>query len=668
MNAHDILDMIGDAKGTYVWDAQQVRSGNINSSGKKLFSKKLWLIAAIIALILLLVGCAIVYVMSLQDMKIGEYSVTEPEHYGPNWVVIEAREKTVEVLSVQGFADSPNQQAVKEYRDYLGSIDGETVPEEEQMEKLSEITQKFGLKLLSDGITVNYDQGQILLDALQLSGICLDQPYAQAEYSSGTFHPEGTFNLWVNIVPDGESLDWPYVIHTDFQYYQKGYFKYYYVAVENLDSFEEWEYTLPDGGTALLALGEEEALILAERENGYFCVNFDSRMGIDTMTKEIVEQVADLFDFSVVPHALSEEEWQSVKAEIQRMDDLKYQQYLEQQAQWEASLKKEGFSGWVRQTLEGKSYDEVLDLGYAFHDIDGNGVDDLLIGRDGYCTAIYWEVDGETKQFSNAAALLFPCEDQTIGYTLTPFDTNYYFTHLDHGTTRGVANIKYIPGHPEGEYRKGDLEHWNRYDIITKEEFDSIMNSYIRIPIEFLPLTEYPLDEKVLLSEKRQINTESFGSYEEKIRYRLTDQEERWPRWQYDIQDLNDDGVEEMIWSEDGRIWIYTTVDGAIISYDMVSDGSMRPCDDGIVEAIQHYGPVNMTYRYYRLEKDSVVLVDYLRYDVDRDPENPWFRSPDLTGQDFTLEPISEMEAKSIIASHESLDIEMKPIADYPFK
>ena len=149
---------------------------------------------------------------------------------------------------------------------------------------------------------------------------------------------------------------------------------------------------------------------------------------------------------------------------------------------------------------------------------------------------------------------------------------------------------------------------------------------------------------------------------------RLTSKEEHWPRWKYDIRDLNDDGVEEMIWSEDGRIWIYTTVDGAIISYDMVSDGSMRPCDDGIVEAIQHYGPVNMTYRYYRLEKDSVVLVDYLRYDVDRDPENPWFRSPDLTGQDFTLEPISEMEAKSIIASYDSLEIDMKPIADYPFE
>ena len=96
MNAHDILDMIGDAKGTYVWDAQQVRSGNIKPSGKKLVSKKLWLIAAIIALILLLVGCAIVYVLSLQDLKIGENTVTEPEHYGANWVVIEAKEKTYE--------------------------------------------------------------------------------------------------------------------------------------------------------------------------------------------------------------------------------------------------------------------------------------------------------------------------------------------------------------------------------------------------------------------------------------------------------------------------------------------------------------------------------------------------------------------------------------------
>ena len=667
MNAHDILDMIGDAKGTYVWDAQQVRSGNIHSSDKKLFGKKLWLIAAIIALILLLVGCAIVYVMSLQDMKIGENTVTEPEHYGANWVVIEAKEKTYEYLSVQGFADSPNQQAVKEYRDYLDSIDRDTVTDEEQAAKRLEIADKYDLKLLSEGINIHYLQSDALPDKLQFSNFCMEQPYAKMHYVSGRFHCEGNFLIHLNIEPIDGLLDWPYFIRADYRYYAKDYFVYDYISVEHLDSFQEWEYTMPDGKSALLALGKEDALIIVEREGGTFCVHFDSHTGIDTIDKETLEKIADLFDFSFVP-SLSDEEMQTIEMKLQQVEDLQHQQYLEQQAQWEASLKKEGFAGWVRQTLEGRSYDEVIDLGYAFHDIDGNGVDDLLIGRDGYCTAIYWEVNGETVQFSNAAALLFPCEDQTIGYTLTPFDTNYFFTRADNGTTMGVANINYIPGHPEGEYRKADMNHWNRYDIITKEEFDSIMNSYVRIPITFLPLTEYPLDEAVQLEDRSQPYSESAEKYEDIIRMRLTSKEEHWPRWKYDIRDLNDDGVEEMIWSEDGRIWIYTTVDGAIISYNMVSDGSMRPCDDGIVEAIQHYGPVNMTYRYYRLEKDSVALVDYLRYDVDRDPENPWFRSPDLTGQDFTLEPISEMEAKSIIASHESLDIEMKPIADYPFK
>lgn len=60
MNADDILDMIGDAKGTYVWDAQNIRIGKIISNKKGMSIKKMWLIAAIIALMLLLVGCGVV--------------------------------------------------------------------------------------------------------------------------------------------------------------------------------------------------------------------------------------------------------------------------------------------------------------------------------------------------------------------------------------------------------------------------------------------------------------------------------------------------------------------------------------------------------------------------------------------------------------------------------
>jgi len=58
MNSDNLLDMIGQAKGSYVWDAQRIRT---RRAAKK-SNRRLWLIAAVIALMLLLVGCAVGYV------------------------------------------------------------------------------------------------------------------------------------------------------------------------------------------------------------------------------------------------------------------------------------------------------------------------------------------------------------------------------------------------------------------------------------------------------------------------------------------------------------------------------------------------------------------------------------------------------------------------------
>ena len=686
MNANEILDMIGDARGSYVWDAQQVRSGNRIRTGRSLPIKKMWLIAAIIAMLLMLAGCAVVYVLSLQDLKIGENTVVEEEHYGPNWVVIKETEITRDIIFLQGLSDSPNQLATREWRDYLNSyeIDISAVSSEEHqaipdnyisygcytqdmMNKLDEISDKYGLNLLGNRTYIDRDDLEIMFDALKISGVCVEKEYAHTEYGSGHFCPEGTFGLCVNISLSDEVFDWPYLVMADFYYSRLGYFDDISIAVCELDSFQEWEYILADGSKALLALSKEDALILVERENAFLSVHFDSHRGVDYMTPEMVEKIADLFDFSVSPQSLSEAEQAEHNAKFESMKEQKYQEILRSQAEYEDSLKKEGYIEWIEETLESSYYDPV-DLMYAFADIDGNGVNDLLIGRDGYCTAIYWEVDGNTQQFANAATILYLCENQTICYVLMPGETNYFFTKVDNGTSQGVAHVDYIPGHPEGEYRKYSMEVWNAYDNITKEEFDNIMNSYVRVPLTFLPLTDYPLKEEVVYQYKDYVAySEQYETYSEMIRVRLTDKEERWPRWAYDIRDLNGDGTEEMVWREDDRCYVYTICDGQVASYKMVSDGSITPCEDGIVEAVYHYGPVNRTYRYYRLEENRAVLVEYLRYDVDADPKNPWFRSPDLTGQDITLEAISEAEAMSILASYEPLEMDMKPIAEYPF-
>ena len=49
MNANEILDMIGDAKGTYLWETQKYRDG---TAGAKPLPR-LWLVAAVIGLMLL---------------------------------------------------------------------------------------------------------------------------------------------------------------------------------------------------------------------------------------------------------------------------------------------------------------------------------------------------------------------------------------------------------------------------------------------------------------------------------------------------------------------------------------------------------------------------------------------------------------------------------------
>lgn len=51
MNADDILDMIGDAKGIYVWDVQKVRDGSALAIKRKMPARKILLIAAAIMLL-----------------------------------------------------------------------------------------------------------------------------------------------------------------------------------------------------------------------------------------------------------------------------------------------------------------------------------------------------------------------------------------------------------------------------------------------------------------------------------------------------------------------------------------------------------------------------------------------------------------------------------------
>ena len=89
-------------------------------------------------------------------------------------------------------------------------------------------------------------------------------------------------------------------------------------------------------------------------------------------------------------------------------------------------------------------------------------------------------------------------------------------------------------------------------------------------------------------------------------------------------------------------------------------------CRSNVIEIIHSYSGENKAYCYYRMSGITGEMVEYLRYDAERNPQNPWFRSTDGSGQDISLEPISKAEFDRIRNTYAPLELDWKPVAEYP--
>ena len=150
MKSMDLLETIGSIRDKYILEAHSQTA----APKKRIPSKRLVLIAAIIALMLLLVGC-VAYILGLKDVYVGEY--TYDAGFGETGVS--------NSISLQGFVGTPNYQAAKEWNDYLSTCDPsdpDVIPGYEssmeymaylcytpEMEaKIDEICDKYGLQVL----------------------------------------------------------------------------------------------------------------------------------------------------------------------------------------------------------------------------------------------------------------------------------------------------------------------------------------------------------------------------------------------------------------------------------------------------------------------------------------------------------------------------------------
>lgn len=680
MNANEILDMIGDAKGTYLWETQKYRDG---TAGAKPLPR-LWLVAAVIGLMLLLVGCTVAYVLRLQDLKVAEYRPTTPTVYDENGDVISLPTLAPRTqITLQG----ANQEALAEWnsfcRDYdpdgaivtandnneLGIPNPYYIPygcySWEMVNKLDEIVQKYDLKLLSPDVGCQSYESSVLFSSLGIDGLF----HGDVEYLAGYFYPEGTFNIALLFQPDTDQ--WPYEDNLAEYYYSvKEYFDPVYYEVANLENCTQWNYTRSDGRTVLLVMNDEWARIIADLQDALVTVSFASSKwdgGTKVqMTQSALEQISEQFDFSIQPHP----------ADMTKVDTLMeaaQAAYEAERAATAENLYTKGYEQYIQQKLEKAAAHSTRmrdGLFYALCDLNGDGVMELLSGG----KASLWEIlsmhDGKSYQYadcekiSSLAALQFTvCENHVLELERIRDNSAeiwYYFraeaeglTYLE-GLEKNEDTWYSLPVSPtEGPDAEVRTE-------ITEQQAQAIIASYV--PLETQP--QWQQMKRYGEPVKPIPWTDPYAIYIAEALEWLEDA----GKLTYTLMDLNGDGVQELIARD-----ILTTQAGStepvyVLSVHTIVDGKLvfvQPhgltdvCEGGILM----YGEEDGThYEFYRMKGTELELIEMIYQDR---IQKYWVRV--VEGENPQSSHCSEETARSYIAQYHPIELNMKPFSEYPF-
>lgn len=468
------------------------------------------LIAAIVAIMLLLVGCAVVYVMSLQELKMGEYSYTEPRYIDEDGNKIYETEITKDVISLQGIAGSPNFQAAQEWfsfeqaydPDYVllneadkkpievsSDYDAYFVYTQEMVDKIDEITEKYGLELAGENVGVEDYQIETFFDALGIER--LHKTDGDLQYASGYFYSSGNFDVDFYLTVTTENDFLMHELFGSYRYNGKAYFDTVFSSVSSIEDCEEWVHELTDGQEVLIVTDDTYIRIFYDREDAFISLHLDRTYrnadGTESqLTKADIVKIADGFDFSIVPQKPDMEETK------RKLEEAFEAHKKEQEARMETYVNPfkrdyETYDDVIRFILDGDYEDAYL---YALRDVTGDGIDELFIGRDGSFGTIKTMADGKpTTLWSNGTDVgLELCKGNILRYTN---GDSYCFMELDKSAGQFVQflSVGYDPWEESWYYIEN-----GRTDMhyISKEECETMVNFYPLIDIGLKPISQYP--------------------------------------------------------------------------------------------------------------------------------------------------------------------------------
>lgn len=329
MNGKDMLTGLSFINRKFIEESETEFIHQEKTETKRILRKPL-LIAAIIALMVFFMGCAVI--LHMWNLKIGERDSTRDIYDEYHRQITGTQPVSQQVLTLSGLKGFPSYLAAKEWFAFLETYDPDGTirkqafqsdPEElfpdtyrayftysqEMVDELEYLAEKYGLKLL--GAPLQFDSMGAMTRAIGIDHVMLPDSNVSSYLTRGNCYPSGNFDISMKLnMPDGEGM-WPYTIHARLVYCRNDCLSTEYAYLDLDKEWEEWNYATRSGETILIIRAPEgEAYLICDCGDSTMTVHFEAGYNPLTddpdfvpewMTNRQVEQIADAVDFTIRP-------------------------------------------------------------------------------------------------------------------------------------------------------------------------------------------------------------------------------------------------------------------------------------------------------------------------------------------------------------------------------
>lgn len=532
MNGKNMLSGLSYINPKFIEESEAETALEIKNGSRRMIHKP-YMVAAIIALMVFFMGCAVI-LLNLERLKVGEESYVDNMRYREDGSKIPATEKVKQFISIVGAEGSKNHLAMQEWMDFKQSYDPDgslwrenagfekparynnyvDVYTQEMLDKIDELCEKYDLKLEGDAVIFQGSVADLFSQVLEIPGITGEKSYLATEFGGARVTECGNFNASYQATLQNPETSQQFTFTLIYDYRDKAYFSTAYLVIEDAEAVEQWNYTLPDGTEVLIASDKGgDAYILCDRKDAFINVtirnvgwNWDSPG--DVMSHRDMELIAQSLNYSLKPKQLENiAQLQSQLEEIYQAQENQEEDPAEVERRKQLHEENEhhdNFGDLICRIRDNESYftsycnvayENFWDtMEYTLLDVTGDGEKELILGRNGRIHEIWTMKDSKTERVSSSYDGGYLCEGNVYeDYVFLDGKPYHFYSQIRvDGLEEKLLSVEYDAF--QASWILDESQDGTGRTPISEEQAIEIINSYVRIPLEMKSVQEYPFE------------------------------------------------------------------------------------------------------------------------------------------------------------------------------